>query len=209
MAQVLVSRGCSLRANACLDHPWKQPARVGGHLLVFAVTWAQEVTDDLVCSMVSRGCKLEFRRFLSPHFMVSKVSLELQKIAFYIASYLYQRGESSHGFYSNPFTVPKPNRDTQPILYLKGLNKFLKVQKLRIETTQSAIVLLHQGDVLVDIMPTHHDSLASPTVSAIHSGGSSLSFLWLCLSACPLPLDCLPKFLLWFWDCWEPGVFPL
>lgn len=56
--------------------------------------------------------------------------------------------ERALGFYSILFTVPKLNRDVQPILDLKNLNKFLKVRSFCMDSVRS---MVQQGDFLVSI----------------------------------------------------------
>ena len=60
------------------------------------------------------------------------------------------------GFYSNLFVVPK-KEGVRPILDLKALNCFVKVQKFRMESIRSVIAAIHQGDFMasLDIMDAY------------------------------------------------------
>lgn len=66
-------------------------------------------------------------------------------------------------FYSNLFTVPKPNGDKRPILDLKVLNRYLSVRSFRMESMCSVVVSLQIGDFLaaIDIRDAHANFSAS------------------------------------------------
>lgn len=65
--------------------------------------------------------------------------------------------EKSTGFYSNLFTVQKPNGDTRPILDLRSLNQYLLIQSFRMESVRSVVASLQMGDFLasIDIKDTY------------------------------------------------------
>lgn len=74
--------------------------------------------------------------------------------------------------------VPKPNVVAWPILYLKGINMFLKVHNFSMESSRSVIDWLHMGNFLasVDIKEAYlHIFHSYQTVTAICSAGSPLS----------------------------------
>lgn len=52
------------------------------------------------------------------------------------------------GFYSNLFVVPKKDGSFCPVLDLKGLNKFIRYHRFRMETILSVIRSLSKGDFL-------------------------------------------------------------
>ena len=64
--------------------------------------------------------------------------------------------ERFRGFYSNLFVVPKKG-GVRPILDLKALNSFVKVQRFRMESVRSIMASLHQGDFMasLDIMDAY------------------------------------------------------
>lgn len=67
-------------------------------------------------------------------------------------------------FYSNLFMVQKPNGDVCPILDLKNLNKFLKVQSFDMKLICLVVALLQQADFLasVDIRGAYLQVLVFP-----------------------------------------------
>lgn len=60
------------------------------------------------------------------------------------------------GFYYNLFVVPK-KEGVRPILDLKALNCFVKVQRFRMESVRSVVAALRPGDSLasLDIQDAH------------------------------------------------------
>ena len=59
------------------------------------------------------------------HQLMSKNAMELVK------------NHESLGFYNRLFLVPKPNNKWRPILDLRNLNQFLKVEKFKMETPET------------------------------------------------------------------------
>lgn len=86
-----------------------QLMQLGGSMLTFAATWTQEVLDDWVCILVSRGYRLEF----FPSTLCDQKYLQIykKKFLFVALDRLLSQGvivpllavESSHGFYSKWF----------------------------------------------------------------------------------------------------------
>lgn len=136
-------------------------SRVGGRLQLFAEAWLDRIQDRWVLSTVSGGYKLELSEFPPPRFLTSNVPKDLGKrrsLALAL-DHLLSQGvirelpveEQGLGFYSNLFTVPKPNGDVRPILDLKALNKFLRVQSFRMESIRSVVASLQGGELLASI----------------------------------------------------------
>lgn len=74
------------------------------------------------------------------------------------------------GFYSNLFTVPKPNGGVRPSLELKDLNQFLTNRSFRMASIRSVVSTLRGGEfpasidikdayLHVPIGPAHHKFL--------------------------------------------------
>ena len=56
------------------------------------------------------------------------------------------QNQKSLGFYNQLFLVPKPNNKWRPILDLSNLNKFLKVEKFKMETPETIRTSLQTGE---------------------------------------------------------------
>ena len=54
--------------------------------------------------------------------------------------------QASLGFFIQLFMVPKPNNRWRPILGLRKLNQFLKVEKFKMETPETIRTSLQQGE---------------------------------------------------------------
>ena len=59
--------------------------------------------------------------------------------------------QESLGFYNRVFLVPKPNNKWRPILDLSNLNKFLKVEKFKMETPETIRTSLQTGESVTSI----------------------------------------------------------
>ena len=57
----------------------------------------------------------------------------------------------SLGFFNRLFLVPKPNNKWRPILDLSKLNLFLKVEKFKMETTETIRTSLQQGEWVTSV----------------------------------------------------------
>ena len=132
---------------------------MGGRLRHFQQFWVQNVRDKWAKQVVSKGYAIEFlsRPSLqeSPIWTIlpkeqhpllwEEINQMLEKEA------IVEIKTKSKGFYSTFFLVPKPDGSQRPILNLKPLNKFLKVQKFKMCTPQIIIPTLRQGDWLASI----------------------------------------------------------
>lgn len=72
--------------------------------------------------------------------------------------------EQFKGFYSNLFTVPKPNRG--PILDLKSWNNFFCEPKLQMESTRSFFASLRLGGFMASVDMPIYISSSSPHINA-------------------------------------------
>ena len=59
--------------------------------------------------------------------------------------------QKSRGFFNQLFLVPKPNNKWRPILDLSKLNPFLKVQKFKMETSETIRTSLQKGEWVTSI----------------------------------------------------------
>ena len=73
------------------------------------------------------------------HQLINKNAIELVK------------NQESLGFYNRLFLVPKPNNKWRPILDLSNLNKFLKVEKFKVETPETIRTSLQTGEWVTSI----------------------------------------------------------
>lgn len=169
-------------------------------------TWTPEFQGDWVYSVVSRGYKLEFCCFHVIHVMHSRVSLNPQKELFFAAlKTLFLMGHCSfagRGGVSQLLFQPVQFPRQTEMSDLSGPQRSLKVQKLRMESTQSVITLLHKGDCLafVDINDASlYVAILQPYQQFLHLAVITIINSWCCLLACPRHQEGLPRCWLWFW----------
>lgn len=96
-----------------------QLVRVGGHRLAFEPVWIWDIPDIWVQSAISEGYKI---KFLSTSLLYT-FQLKTQGMVVPVSS-----EEQLQGFYSNLFTVLKPNMAIHSILKLKSLSDFLRTR---------------------------------------------------------------------------------
>ena len=105
--------------------------------------------------VLSRGVSLEFRTLRPPltrePVKFSNHSTELQLTT--AVNKLLAKGvvvlvrdQSTPGFYSRLFLIPKPNGDLRPVIDLKVLNKLLVVPPFTMETQKSVRLAVRPGD---------------------------------------------------------------
>ena len=61
------------------------------------------------------------------------------------------QNKKSLGFFNRLFLVPKPNNKWRPILDLSKLNRFLRVEKFKMETPETIRTSLQQGEWVTSI----------------------------------------------------------
>ena len=129
---------------------------VGCRLIQFVKKWEEITTDRWILDVVQQGLKLVFRNppiltgtrvtfaqnDVQNHFLLEEVESLLGKQAIE----LVPPGQEGQGFYSTFFLVQKKGGGYRPILNLRPLNKYLKVQHFKMETLRSIIQALEKGD---------------------------------------------------------------
>lgn len=118
-------------------------------MLAFAEAQLREISDDF------SGLRVEISAIPTSVFhackSAEKISASLHQFRLQVVIRLVPKGEKFQGFYSNLFTVPKPDGSVRPILDLKGLNKFLCVKHFRMESVQTVAAVLQSGEFLASI----------------------------------------------------------
>ena len=117
---------------------------VGGRLSHFLAAWS-EVTDDAwVLSIIREGYRIPFLE--TPSLVTSPIpfvvsdslhqSLIRKEIETLVEKQAVERVERIHspGFYSRIFLVPKKNKSWRPVVDLSPLNKYIRLDKFRMET---------------------------------------------------------------------------
>ena len=132
---------------------------VGGRLSHFHHFWDKNIRDKWTRSVVKWGYSVEFLTL--PHLTtsVSDTNLSPQKEPFLlkeidemlIKNAIEEVDPLTPGFYSTFFLIAKKDGGQRPIINLKGLNKFIQVKTFRMQTPQSVLSLLRQGDWLASL----------------------------------------------------------
>lgn len=140
--------------------------RMGGRLQAVRISLpsgGKLIGDDWIRNIIIRSSKIEFYSFPPPYFILSNVSLNLQKkVVLFLGTWSPDTSGSNYSslekwkvtwFLLETFLIPKAHIDVHQILALKIFNKFLWMQKFQMELGQSVVAYLQQGDVLrpVDI----------------------------------------------------------
>ena len=130
---------------------------VGGRLQVFWQTWASMGASSRVVSILKNGYTLPFQTkpmltreplIRSCYTTFVRQNLLQESVRSVLAKQAIERvhNSSSLGFYNRLFLVPKPNNRWQPILDLSALNRFLHVKNFKMETPESIMLSLQQGE---------------------------------------------------------------
>lgn len=124
--------------------------------------WAACLLDPWVISTMTQGYKLQFRHrppcsgrvtmtIISDPAkalaLAQELSILLAKDAIVPVDPLLQPG----AFYSTYFLVSKKDSGLQPILDLRGLNRYMKVLPFRMLTTADMLRVVSQGDWFMSI----------------------------------------------------------
>ncbi len=184
---------------------------VGGRLSLFLSAWQKLTSDRWVLEVVSQGYSLPFRVEPPP---LSRIPYETplprlpdkrQLLWDGISSLLHKgavevvhRPEASPGYYSHYFLAPKKTGDLRPILNLRGLNKFLRVDTFRMETLTSILLGIHQGWWMVSLdlkdaylyVPIHRSHWRYMRFALRNSAGILVVYQWTCL---PFGLATAPR----------------
>ena len=106
--------------------------------------WSEITQDQWILDVVQEGLQLNFQ--IPPHMSGTRVTCTqnnvqsqclLEEVESLLGKQAIERvpqGQEGLGFYSTFFTVQKKGGGLRPILNLRPLNKFLKVQHFKMET---------------------------------------------------------------------------
>ena len=134
---------------------------VGGRLMRFSRAWRRLSNDPWVVSIIEKGYRIPFSRDPpltsvppSPRSQMSSEKLEVLRKE--VQDLLSKRAidvvqGSTPGFYSHLFVVPKKNGKLRPIIDLSFLNRFICLERFKMETTRSIREAIRPGDWAVSI----------------------------------------------------------
>jgi len=144
-------------------NPAQVPA-VGGRLAQFVEQWRHLTSCKWTLDTV-RGYRLEFTRRPPPRPPPPGIPLsrdQQETLDKEIRDMLDKKAISKcwdrEGFFSSVFLVPKKDKGWRPIINLKALNQYLKVQHFKMETINNLRDILKKGDVLENsslLLPVH------------------------------------------------------
>jgi len=134
--------------------------KVGARLLKFAPEWRKITGDPWVLNTVSSGFRIDFlsrpRQTCKPlegglsDVMISICDEEVDDLL--LKGAIVRVLDSSPGFYSRLFAVPKPRSTLfRPIINLKPVNSCVKYEHFKMEGLDSVKHLLRQGDWMVKL----------------------------------------------------------
>jgi len=134
--------------------------KVGARLLGFLHEWRKISGDPWILSTVAHGYRIDF--LSQPHQTVEPpvggMSDAMTEICDREVEDLLKKGaiipvlDSSPGFYTRLFAVPKPNSDLfRPIINLKPVNASVRHEHFKMENLESVKHLLKQGDWMVKL----------------------------------------------------------
>ena len=132
---------------------------VGGRLLRFVSAWRSVSHDPFILEAVSYGMTIDFvdtpyQQNIPPNCAMSK---EMEQACDLEISELLTKHaivpvlDSSAGFYSSIFLVPKKKGGFRPIINLKRLNSFVRCEHFKLESIESVRHLIRQGDWMVKL----------------------------------------------------------
>ena len=133
---------------------------VGGHLVHYLQFWIQNIKDLWSCQIVKKGYMLEFENSFPPVTRIplfTTLSKDQHPIFLEEIYQMLAKGaikeivDSSPGFYSTFFIVPKKDCRWRPVLNLKKLNLYIKAKTFKMITPQKVLQFLEQGDWLASI----------------------------------------------------------
>ena len=133
---------------------------IGSGNLKNHLTFWKTLTTDVNILEIVQGYKIEFSMMPYQHSPretpVPKNSVKLNLIQEEIDSLLQKQAiipvqEMPREFISTIFLVPKKSGGMRPIINLKPLNNFVETIHFKMETLQTALNLLQEGDFLVSV----------------------------------------------------------
>ena len=133
---------------------------VGARLNQFWETWQTMGAGPKVVLMLKEGYILQTKPnlarsptvvscYVNPHrnsYLLEALHQLTKKNAIELVT-----NHHSLGFYNRLFLVPKPNNKWRPILDLSNLNKFLKIEKFKMETPETIRTSLQTGEWVTSI----------------------------------------------------------
>ena len=132
---------------------------VSGRVTQFLPFWKQLISDQWVLEVVAHGYRLDLEKIpsfsgLRSTFLrdgLSTLSDEVESLLEKCAVEPVPPGQERQGFYSTYFLVPKKDGGIRPILNLKSFNRFLRKHKFKMETLQSIIPVMQEGDWMASV----------------------------------------------------------
>ena len=132
---------------------------VSGRVTHFLPFWEKITSDQWVLEVVTRGYRLDFEKIppfsgLRNTFLrsgQSTLSEEVEGLLEKCAVEPVPPGQEMDGFYSTYFLIPKKDGGIRPILNLKRFNVFLRKHKFKMESLQSIIPVMCQGQWMASI----------------------------------------------------------
>ena len=134
---------------------------MGGRLSGFLDPWLSLISDKWVQEIIESGYKIEFLSIPPDRFFASNLKLPPDRLCALQGAVLdllaqgvvvpVPPAERFQGFYSNLFTVPRKEGKVRPILDLKALNNYVRVQKFRMESIRSVVASLVHGDLMASV----------------------------------------------------------
>ena len=120
---------------------------IGARLNAFWRVWEQEGASPWIVSILRKGFSLRFKElpplssrplpFSLPVSLLRRQALHAEILEMIEKGAVEQAQDSSPGFYSRVFVVPKTSGGWRPVIDLSALNKFLVVPKFSMETAES------------------------------------------------------------------------
>ena len=178
---------------------------VGARLNQFWETWQTMGAGPKVVLMLKEGYILPFQTrpnlarsptvvscYVNPHrnsYLLEALHQLTKKNAIELVT-----NHHSLGFYNRLFLVPKPNNKWRPILDMSNLNKFLKIEKFKMETPETIQTSLQTGEWVTSIdfrdayfhIPIHPQSRK---YLRFHVGGKTFQFKALPFGLSTAPLE--------------------
>lgn len=154
--------------------------------------WARITDNKLVLDTVA-GYKLEFTNPPhQPHYPVTIAQQDQVKLIDQEVQNLIDKGAVSEvppvqvedGFYTTLFLVPKKEGQHQPVVNLRPLNRFMKVEHFKMEGMHIVRNLLHKGDWMtrLDLKNAYNLGLPNsgtrPFSSCLKKGGLGTNLIY-------------------------------
>ena len=126
----------------------------------FLPQWEKITNDQWVLSTTKEGSKLEFLS-IPPFSGVKETHLIVKKFTYFTTGgkTIVRKNviepvplhDIQRGFYSTFFLVPKKTGDLRPFINLRSLNRYLKKQHFKMDSLNSVLNLVQQGDWAISL----------------------------------------------------------